>query len=146
MGHGAAGRDGGLVINLEKERSGLTTITERGVTRAKPTRQRATTLDITVLAGGPGEEREVSLDSGRAVYDALCRRGHRAELRDIGPADLSALDIPADFVFIALHGEFGEDGAVQAEIEKKGLPYAGTGPMRPWTFPWRLLLAEYSWP
>ena len=67
-------------------------------------------LDITVLAGGPGTEREVSLESGRAVNDALTRIGHRAVLCDIGPDDLSALARPADFVFIALHGEFGEDG------------------------------------
>ena len=106
----------------------MTTITGRDINRARPTRRRETTLDITVLSGGPGTERQVSLDSGRAVHDALRRRGHRAELRDIGPADLSALDMPADFVFIALHGEFGEDGAVQAEIEKRRLPYAGSGP------------------
>ena len=84
-------------------------------------------LDIIVLAGGPGEEREVSLASGRAVYEALCRLGHRAQLRDIAPDDLSALDQPADFVFIALHGEFGEDGTVQAELDRRGLPYAGAG-------------------
>ena len=83
-------------------------------------------LDITVLAGGPSDEREVSLASGQAVRDALCRLGHRVELRDIGPDDLSALDRPADFVFVALHGEFGEDGTVQAELERRGLPYSGT--------------------
>ena len=56
---------------------------------------RVTSLDITVLAGGPGVEREVSLDSGRMVRDALERLEHRATLRDIGPDDLSALDVPA---------------------------------------------------
>ena len=84
-------------------------------------------LDITVLAGGPGAEREVSLQSGRAVYDALRRLGHRVELCDIGPTDLSALDHPADFVFVALHGEFGEDGALQAELDARGLRYSGSG-------------------
>jgi len=84
-------------------------------------------LDITVLAGGPGAEREVSLNSGRAVRDALCRLGHQVELSDIGPTDLSALDRPADFVFIALHGEFGEDGALQAELDARGLRYSGSG-------------------
>ncbi|UCE61466.1 MAG: D-alanine--D-alanine ligase [Phycisphaerales bacterium] len=83
-------------------------------------------LDITVLAGGPSDEREVSLASGHAVYDALCRLGHRVELRDIGPENLSALDRPADFVFVALHGEFGEDGTVQTELERRHLPYSGT--------------------
>ncbi len=84
-------------------------------------------LDITVLAGGPGCERAVSLDSGRAVLAALVRCGHRVTLCDIGPDDLSALDRPADFVFIALHGEFGEDGTVQAKLDVRGVPYAGSG-------------------
>jgi D-alanine-D-alanine ligase len=53
--------------------------------------------------------------------------GHRVELCDIGPDDLSALDHPADFVFIALHGEFGEDGTVQVELDRRGLRYSGAG-------------------
>lgn len=100
-------------------------------TRGERTRPSSLTslelLDITVLAGGPGAEREVSLSSGRAVYDALGRIGHRVELCDIRPSDLSALDRPADFVFIALHGEFGEDGALQAELETRGIRYSGSG-------------------
>lgn len=90
--------------------------------------QKIDTLDIIVLAGGPGAEREVSLQSGRAVYEAVRRLGHRATLDDIGPEDLSALERAADFVFIALHGEFGEDGTIQQILEQRGLPYAGTGP------------------
>lgn len=85
------------------------------------------TMDITVLAGGPGLERNVSLESGRAVHEALTRLGHRSVLCDIGPDDLSALARPTDFVFIALHGEFGEDGTVQHELEARGLPYSGCG-------------------
>jgi D-alanine-D-alanine ligase len=84
-------------------------------------------LDITVLAGGPGAEREVSLNSGRAVYEALVRLGHRAILRDIGPDDFSALEPRADLIFIALHGEFGEDGTLQAELDARGLSYCGSG-------------------
>ncbi len=84
-------------------------------------------LDITVLAGGPGVEREVSLLSGQAVFHALQRLGHHATIRDVTPDDLSALDRPTDFVFIALHGEFGEDGTVQAEMDARGLRYSGSG-------------------
>lgn len=84
-------------------------------------------LDITVLAGGPGVEREVSLSSGRAVFEALTRIGHRVKLSDITPDDLSALDRPADILFIVLHGEFGEDGALQAELDSRGLRYCGSG-------------------
>ncbi len=84
-------------------------------------------LDVTVLSGGPGAEREVSLTSGQAVLKALVGLEHRATICDISPKDLSALNRPADFVFIALHGEFGEDGAVQEELEKRGIPYSGSG-------------------
>ncbi len=101
---------------------------KHGTTTARPSTraQDVTALDVTVLAGGPGVEREVSLDSGRAVYEALQRLGHRAVLRDVGPDDLAALDQPADFFFIALHGEFGEDGAVQAALDARSLRYAGS--------------------
>lgn len=88
---------------------------------------RRTSLAVTVLAGGPGPEREVSLESGAAVHAALSRLGHNALLRDISPNDLSALDEAADFVFIALHGEFGEDGSLQAELDRRGLRYTGCG-------------------
>ena len=85
-------------------------------------------FDITVLAGGPGPEREVSLNSGRAIHEALRRVGHRVTLCDISPEDLSALDREADFVFIALHGQFGEDGTLQAELDARGIHYGGSGP------------------
>jgi len=86
-------------------------------------------LDITVLMGGPSTERDVSLDSGRAIADALERVGHRVSRDDILPTDTRALDREGvDVVFIALHGEFGEDGHVQALCEDRGLAYIGSGP------------------
>ena len=103
------------------------TLTKVGSTKTRSSSTPIETLDITVLAGGPGTEREVSLDGGQAVYEALGRVGHRVSLSDIGPEDLSALDRPTDFFFIVLHGEFGEDGTVQAELDARGLPYAGSG-------------------
>ncbi|MCG3132356.1 MAG: D-alanine--D-alanine ligase B [Phycisphaerae bacterium] len=84
-------------------------------------------LRVTVLAGGVGVEREVSLQSGAGVFEAMRRLGHHAALRDISPNDLSALDEPADFVFIALHGEFGEDGGLQHELDRRGIAYCGSG-------------------
>ncbi len=84
-------------------------------------------LDMLVLAGGPGAERDVSLQSGAAVHEALSKLGHRPIMRDISSDDLAALDIPVDFVFIALHGEFGEDGAVQQELDRRGIRYSGCG-------------------
>ena len=85
-----------------------------------------TKLDITVLAGGPGAEREVSLNSGSAVAGALVHLGHKVTVCDINPRDLSALDVPADFVFIALHGAFGEDGQVQDLLARRGVAFAGS--------------------
>lgn len=85
-------------------------------------------LDITVLSGGPGLEREVSLQSGHAVGGALESLGHRVTIADISPEDTSALDRPADLFFIALHGEYGEDGGVQRELHRRGIAYTGSGP------------------
>lgn len=86
-----------------------------------------TKLKITVLFGGPSSEREVSLNSGRAVAAALESLGHEVCLADIHPEDLSALDRPADFVFIALHGAFGEDGRIQQILDERGIRYCGSG-------------------
>jgi len=85
-------------------------------------------LQITVLSGGPSAEREVSLNSGRAVAEALRSLGHTVQVADILPGDLGALDLPADMVFIALHGTFGEDGRLQRILEDRGIRYCGSGP------------------
>lgn len=85
-------------------------------------------LKIAVLMGGPGSEREVSLKSGRRVGDALQALGHDVYSADIQPDNLSALDRPMDMVFLALHGEFGEDGQVQRILERRGIKYSGSGP------------------
>ena len=84
-------------------------------------------LNITVLAGGPSAEREISLASGGAIAKALEQRGHRVQLADINPDDLSALDRPADVIFPALHGTFGEDGTLQRIMEQRGLCFVGSG-------------------
>ena len=86
-------------------------------------------LDVTVLMGGPSSEREVSMASGTAIADGLVRVGHRVTRADISPTDCSALDRAGiDVVFIALHGDFGESGGVQAMCEARGLRYTGSGP------------------
>ena len=84
-------------------------------------------LNITVCAGGEGVEAQISWASGRAVYAALGRLGHRVALCDVRPSDLSALYRPANVVFIALHGEFGEDGTVQRLLDELGVSYCGSG-------------------
>lgn len=84
-------------------------------------------MKVTVLFGGPGDEREVSLVSGKAVAQGLRAAGHTVFESDITPADLSALDKPCDVVFPVLHGEWGEDGQLQEILEKRMLPFVGSG-------------------
>ncbi len=82
---------------------------------------------VGVLMGGVSAEREVSLRSGRAVAAGLRQAG-----RDVVEVDVRghSLDLPPglDGVFIALHGEFGEDGGVQELLESAGVAYTGAGP------------------
>ncbi len=85
-----------------------------------------TPLRVTVLCGGPSAEREISLQSGRAVAEGLRRVGHTVFVADIGPDDLQALDHPADVVFPALHGTFGEDGTLQRILAERGIPFVGS--------------------
>jgi D-alanine-D-alanine ligase len=78
--------------------------------------------------GGPSAEREVSLKSGRAVLDALRRRGIDAHGIDV---DQDVMDVLGrgrfDRAFIALHGRLGEDGVIQGALELIGVPYTGSG-------------------
>ncbi|MGD9109992.1 MAG: D-alanine--D-alanine ligase [Phycisphaerales bacterium] len=86
-------------------------------------------LKVAVLSGGIGTERQVSLESGRCVAEALSRAGIEAILADTRPDDLTILDDKSiDVFFVALHGEFGEDGQLQQILEGKGLCYTGSGP------------------
>jgi D-alanine-D-alanine ligase len=84
-------------------------------------------LKIAVMLGGPSAEREVSLRSGAAVAGALRSLGH--EVFEVDPKN-SGWELPAgtQVVFLALHGTYGEDGTVQAELEKLGVPYTGCDP------------------
>lgn len=92
-----------------------------------PSLIKSPSLRITVLAGGPSAERSVSLQSGAAIAEALIRCGHQVTLADISPSELSALDHPADVVFSALHGTFGEDGQLQHILDQRGVLYVGSG-------------------
>lgn len=84
---------------------------------------------VAVLAGGVSCEREVSLVSGKAVFDALVSAGLDAVLLDAADDFISGIrSAGATEVFIALHGTFGEDGTVQRVLEKEGVPYTGSGP------------------
>lgn len=85
------------------------------------------TLTIAVLAGGISHERDVSLRSGRRVADELSAAGHTAILRDPGAGILDwIVETAPDVVWPALHGASGEDGALQALLRGRGIPYVGS--------------------
>ena len=84
-------------------------------------------MRVAVLLGGQSAERDVSLQSGQTVLDALSSLG--IDNRAVDPAQpgwLAQLE-QADFVFIALHGPGGEDGSVQGALQTLGVPYSGSG-------------------
>ena len=82
---------------------------------------------VAVLKGGPSSERSISLKSGAAVAIGLRAAGYEVIEVDITERSLT-LPEPVDAVFIALHGEFGEDGQIQALLEAQKIPYTGSGP------------------
>ncbi|QIO04611.1 D-alanine--D-alanine ligase [Acinetobacter shaoyimingii] len=81
---------------------------------------------VAVLLGGKSAEREVSLDSGNAVLEALLRAGVNAEGFDPQQRSVTEL-ISYDRAFIVLHGRGGEDGQIQGALEWMNIPYTGTG-------------------
>src|SRR6266699_1266446 len=84
-------------------------------------------LNITVMLGGPGAEREVSLSSGAQVVLALRSLGHL--VHEVDPRTENwELPKRTDVVFLALHGTYGEDGTVQRRLEELGVPYTGCDP------------------
>jgi D-alanine-D-alanine ligase len=85
---------------------------------------------VAVLLGGTSAEREVSLDSGRNVLEALQSRGVQAFAVDGIPALVDAVrDGKVDRVFNILHGNKGggEDGVLQGLLDALGVPYTGPG-------------------
>lgn len=94
-------------------------------------------LPVAVLCGGVGAERKVSLVSGESVYQALAAAPDgtlRPNVRKIeltgAKEEIAALrevyGAGRGVAFLALHGEWGEDGTVQAELERQGIVYTGS--------------------
>lgn len=83
---------------------------------------------VAVLMGGYSAEREISLQSGRAVLDALLRMKVNAHAVDSADKDFIQRLIDEDFAraFIALHGRGGEDGVIQGLLEMLHIPYTGS--------------------
>jgi D-alanine-D-alanine ligase len=87
-----------------------------------------TNKKIGVLLGGLSSEREVSVASGTAILKALQEKGYRAVAIDVGRDVAEKIhEQGIEAAFIALHGKFGEDGAIQGMLEVMGIPYTGSG-------------------
>lgn len=83
---------------------------------------------VAVVMGGTSAEREVSLNSGANVLEALRARGVDAHAVDGVPALLEGLRAGRYArVFNILHGRGGEDGTLQGALESLGVPYTGSG-------------------
>ena len=85
---------------------------------------------IAVLLGGTSAEREVSLQSGKAVLEALLNQGYNAH--PVDPKEYPVANLKNDGfdrVFNILHGRGGEDGTMQGLLEQIGLPYTGCSVM-----------------
>jgi len=82
---------------------------------------------VAVLLGGRSAEREISLQSGQTVIDALRSLGH--EVRPVDPAQAGWVEQLQGVAcaFIALHGPGGEDGSMQGALQTLGIPYTGSG-------------------
>ena len=86
-------------------------------------------LKIAVLTGGIGSERDISIQSGHCISQALIAGGFDVVTADIQPDNLDILeDNSIDVFFPALHGKFGEDGRLQQILQDKSLVYTGSGP------------------
>lgn len=85
-------------------------------------------MKIAVVMGGISSEREVSLNSGNEIINNLNKDKYEVipVLFD-SPKDLIDKLTNIDFVFIALHGKFGEDGTLQGLLESMNIPYSGCG-------------------
>jgi D-alanine-D-alanine ligase len=83
--------------------------------------------NVAVLMGGPSSEWKVSMRSGAAVAEGLREAGY--QVSEV-PFRGRTFRLPAgtEAVFLALHGEFGEDGQIQSILRNKGVPYTGSGP------------------
>ncbi|MBM4211372.1 MAG: D-alanine--D-alanine ligase [Gammaproteobacteria bacterium] len=83
-------------------------------------------MNVVVLMGVDNEEREISLKSGRAVANALSK--HQCHLIDVMDSTWleSVLNLQPDCVFLALHGQGGEDGEIQKLLEQHNICYTGS--------------------
>jgi len=87
-------------------------------------------IKVAVLMGGKSPEHEVSLSSGKEIIRNLDNKKYRVSsliISKTGKGLKKLLKINTDIVFLALHGQFGEDGTIQGMLEMLGIKYTGSG-------------------
>jgi D-alanine-D-alanine ligase len=82
---------------------------------------------VGVLTGGVSRERDRSLLSGRTVLDSLTGQGLTARMVDTADARWLQLVGEVDVAFLAIAGQYAEDGKLQGVLETLGVPYTGSG-------------------
>lgn len=90
---------------------------------------------VLVLMGGPSSEHEVSLETGKNIAEALDRKNFRVSSAVLPKDEKKFADTiwtileehKPSVIFIAMHGEYGEDGKIQALFETLHIPYTGSG-------------------
>ena len=87
-------------------------------------------MNVLLIAGGWSSERDVSLSGGKGIHKALVKLGHTVTAYDpvLSLDGLMEAAQGKDFAFINLHGSPGEDGLIQAMLERVGCPYQGANP------------------
>ncbi|MGL4999072.1 MAG: D-alanine--D-alanine ligase [Cetobacterium sp.] len=86
-------------------------------------------MKIAVIMGGITSEREISLKSGAAILNSLISQGYDAYKIDLTEKNLVSAFVENDYdlAYLALHGEYGEDGRVQSILDMLGKKYTGSG-------------------
>lgn len=87
-------------------------------------------LNILVVMGGTSTEREISLKTGNEIFNNLDRNKYNVSKLEINQKEdvfkINEMKNNIDFVYIALHGSFGEDGSIQAILDTMDLKYSGS--------------------
>ena len=80
-------------------------------------------INIVIVAGGWSNERSVSINSGKNVFNSLKNNGYKVKFFDLKKNNLNELfNSKPDLIFNALHGEFGEDGGISCLAKKYNIP------------------------
>ena len=86
------------------------------------------TKKILILSGGISKERLISLDTGKQVAKELIKNGYKVLISEPDKnLSKNITSFKPDVIFNALHGQFGEDGYIQAILETKKIPYTHSG-------------------